>query len=208
MSMLRTLLRDGYDGHAGRKVTFLHFARSAEDQIFAAELAAIAAADNGVEIHLRHGDRRFTERELRRLVPDFRDTDTWLCGPAGLVELVTAAYRDDEGALSPRLRMEFFKPAVVRAALDETADEVVDGEVTFTRSGRSTATTTASLLEQAEELGLRPESGCRMGICFSCAATKTSGTVRNVLTGEESSAPDEDIRICVSRAIGDCHIEI
>jgi ferredoxin len=80
--------------------------------------------------------------------------------------------------------------------------------VTFTRSGRRTATTTASLLEQAEELGLRPESGCRMGICFSCTATKTSGTVRNVLTGEESSAPGEDIRICVSRAIGDCHIEI
>ena len=37
-----------------------------------------------------------------------------------------------------------------------------------------------------------------MGICFSCVSRKTEGTVRNVLTGEESSLPDEDIRICVS----------
>ena len=38
-----------------------------------------------------------------------------------------------------------------------------------------------------------------MGICFSCVSRKGEGTVRNVLTGEESSLPDEDIRICVSR---------
>lgn len=205
MSMVRTLLRDGYDGHAGRKVTFLHFARSAEDQIFADELAEIAAADNGVEVHLRHGNQLFSEFELRRLVPDYRTTDTWLCGPAGLVDLVTAAYTDADGDLSPRLQMEFFKPAVARAA--QTGD-AVEGEISFTRSGETTAATGATLLEQAEELGLKPEFGCRMGICFSCTRTKTAGTVRNVLTGEESSLPDEEIRICVTSAAGDCHIDL
>ncbi|MDN5744622.1 MAG: FAD-binding oxidoreductase, partial [Nocardioidaceae bacterium] len=38
MSMVRTLLRDGYDGHARRRVTSLHFARSPQAQIFAGEL--------------------------------------------------------------------------------------------------------------------------------------------------------------------------
>ena len=38
--------------------------------------------------------------------------------------------------------------------------------------------------------------------------TKTAGTVRNVLTGEESSLPDEEIRICVTSAAGDCHIDL
>ncbi|GAA3522611.1 ferredoxin reductase [Nocardioides daeguensis] len=203
MSMLRTLLRDGYDGHAGRRVTFLHFARSPEDQIFATELAEIAAADNGVDVHLRHGDQLFSEFELRRLVPDYRDTDTWLCGPPGLVELVKAAY--DDGEPNPRLRMEFFKPAVARAA---QPGEQVEGEIAFTRSGATVAASGASLLEQAEEIGLQPEFGCRMGICFSCTRTKTAGTVRNILTGEESSLPDEEIRICVTAAAGDCHIDL
>lgn len=208
MSMVRTLLRDGYDGHAGRHVTFLHFARSPEDQIFAAELAEIAAADNGVDVHLRYADQLFSEFELRRLVPDYRDTDTWLCGPAGLVELVKDAYTDpgpSGGELSPRLRMEFFKPAVARAAAPGAQ---IEGEVSFTRSGATAAATGASLLEQAEQLGLKPEFGCRMGICFSCTRTKTAGTVRNVLTGEESSLPGEEIRICVTAAAGDCHIDL
>jgi stearoyl-CoA 9-desaturase NADPH oxidoreductase len=196
MSIVRTLLRDGYDGHAGRKVTFLHFARSPEDQIFAAELAEIAAADNGVEVHLRHGDQTFSEFELRRLVPDYRDTDTWACGPAGLIELVKDAY-----AGSPRLRVEFFKPPVVSTGS-------ADGDVTFTRAGAIAANTGAPLLEQAEALGLKPEFGCRMGICFSCVKTKTEGTVRNVLTGEESSLPDEQIRICVSAPVGDCAVDL
>lgn len=208
MSMVRTLLRDGYqrDGvdHAGRKVTFLHFARSPEDQIFAEELAEIAAADNGVEVHLRHGDQVFSEFELRRLVPDFKDTDTWLCGPPGLVELVKAAYDDGEES-NPRLRMEFFKPAVARAA---KPGEEIEGDISFTRSGTTVAASGASLLEQAEELGLKPEFGCRMGICFSCTRTKTSGTVRNILTGEESAVPDEEVRICVTAAAGDCHIDL
>jgi ferredoxin-NADP reductase len=202
MSQLRTLLRDAprfgdTAGRIGRKVTFLHFARSAEDQIFAEELAAIAEADNDVDVHLCHGDRTFSELELRRLVPDFRDTDTWACGPAGLIDLVRAAYGD-----SPRLRVEFFKPPSTGAA---TAAE---GEVSFTRAGASAANTGAPLLEQAEALGLTPEFGCRMGICFSCVKTKTEGTVRNVLTGEESSLPDEQVRICVSAPVGDCVVDL
>ena len=198
MSQLRTLLRDGYDGHAGRKVTFLHYARSHSDQIFAEELQRIAWADNGVSVHLRYGDDVFTPEALARLVPDFRDTDTWACGPAPMMELVQAAY---DG--SPRLRTEFFKLAPSAAG-----SGAAEGDVTFAVTGTSAPNTGESILEQAEAAGLTPEYGCRMGICFSCVSRKTEGTVRNVLTGEESSLPDEDIRICVSAPVGDCSIDL
>ncbi len=201
MSMVRTLLRDGYDGKAGRQVTFLHYARSPEDQIFADELAEIAAADNDVSVHLRHGDHVFSEFELRRLVPGYRDTDTWACGPTGLMELVADAYA---GGGEQRLRTEFFKAP-------KPATGSTEGDIAFTRSGTTlaeAANTGATLLEQAEALGLRPEFGCRMGICFSCTTRKTEGTVRNVLTGATSSLPDEDIQICVSAPEGDCAVEL
>ena len=54
-----------------------------------------------------------------------------------------------------------------------------------------------SLLEQAEAAGLKPENGCRMGICHTCTRRKTSGTVRNLVTGAVSTAPDENVQICV-----------
>jgi len=202
MSMLRTLLRDGYDGRANRRVTFLHYARSPEDQIFATELAEIAAGDNHVDVHLRYGDHVFSELELRRLVPDFRDVDTWACGPGGLIALVTAAYDVEVGSsAASRLRVEYFKPPT-------TGSATAEGQVSFSRSGAGAANTGASLLEQAEALGLKPEFGCRMGICFSCTTTKTGGTVRNVVTGAESSLPDEDIQICVSAPVGDCVVDL
>ncbi len=195
MSMVRTLIRDGYDARAGRRVTFVHYARSADDQIFADELAEIAAADNDVDVHVHHGDR-FSAIGLARILPGFRDVDTWACGPAGLIDLVRAAY--DE---SDRLRLELFKPPSL-------ASGSAEGDVTFSTSGRAAANTGAPLLEQAEAAGLAPEFGCRMGICFTCTSRKTEGTVRNVLTGEESSLPDEDIRICVSAPVGDCVVDL
>ncbi|WP_415839414.1 ferredoxin reductase, partial [Nocardioides zeicaulis] len=188
MSMLRTLLRDGYDGRAGRRVTFLHYARSAEDQVFADELARIAAADNDVTVHLRHGVR-VSEHELRRLAPGHRETDTFLCGPAPMMDAVRELY-----AGSDRLRTEQFKLAV-------TPSGTAEGAVTFAATGRSVPNTGASVLEQAEQAGLAPASGCRMGICFTCTTRKAEGTVRHVLTGAESSLPDEDIQICVSAPV-------
>ncbi|WP_439938895.1 flavin reductase family protein [Nocardia sp. N13] len=195
MSMVRTLLRDGYDGRAGRPVTFLHHARSEADQIYADELARIAAEDNDVTVHLRHG-ARFSELELRRLVPRFRDTDTWACGPAGMIDLVRAAYGD-----SPRLRLELFKPP-------STSVGTAEGDLTFAGSDGQVANSGGSILEQAEQLGLTPEFGCRMGICFTCTTRKAEGTVRNVLSGAESSLPDEDIQICVSAPVGDCVVDL
>ncbi len=200
MSQLRTLLRDGYDGKAGRRVTFLHYARSREDQIFAEELQRIAWADNGVTVHLRYGDDVFTEEALRRLVPAYRDTDTWACGPAGMMELVLEAYAE-----SPRLRTEYFKLGTRPLAAGEGSPE---GDLAFTTSDKSAPNSGAPILEQAEALGLTPEFGCRMGICFTCTSRKSEGTVRNVLTGEESSLPDEDIRICVSAPVGDCVVDL
>ena len=102
---------------------------------------------------------------------------------------------------NPRLRVEYFKPP-------RTSAGTAEGDVVFSRAGQTAANSGASLLEQAEALGLRPEFGCRMGICFSCTRTKTAGTVRNVLTGEESSLPDEEIRICVSAPVGDCVVDL
>ena len=197
MAQLRTLLRDGYDGKVGRKVTFVHYARSEADLIFADELRRIQFEDNGVDVHLRFGEDMFTAEKLAALVPSYRDTDTWACGPAPMMALVQEAYAD-----SPRLRTEFFKLSTAGAS------GTAGGEVVFTRSGRSAENTGDSLLEQAEAQGLTPEYGCRMGICFSCVARKSEGTVRNVLTGEESSLPDEDIRVCVSAPVGSCSVEL
>ena len=65
-----------------------------------------------------------------------------------------------------------------------------------------------SLLEQAESAGLNPANGCRMGICHTCTRRKSSGVVRNLTSGAVSTAPDEDVQICVSVPVGDVDIAL
>jgi stearoyl-CoA 9-desaturase NADPH oxidoreductase len=47
-----------------------------------------------------------------------------------------------------------------------------------------------------------------MGICHTCTCRKTAGAVQNLVTGEISSAEDEDIQICVSVAAGDVELDL
>lgn len=195
MSMLRSLQRRTHRG----RVTFIHYAQSPEHQIFASELADVAASGNGIDLHLLHpelGDPALSPAWLERLVPGYLDVPTWACGPAPLIEAVHGAYGD-----SAALHVEYFKPP-------RTGGGEVGGEVTFARSGRTAPNTGESLLAQAEALGLSPESGCRMGICFSCVSRKEEGTVRDVVSGAASSLPDEEIRVCVSAPVGDCTVDL
>ncbi len=195
MSMLRSLQRRTHRG----RVTFIHYAQSPEHQIFAAELDDVRRSGHGVDLHLFHpelGDPALSPARLERLVPGFRDVPTWACGPAPMIEAVRAAYED-----SDQLRLEYFKPP-------RTGGGEAGGEITFARSGRTAPNTGVSLLEQAEALGLTPEYGCRMGICFSCVTKKGEGTVRDVVSGTESARPDEEIRVCVSAPVGDCVVDL
>lgn len=194
MSHLRTLLRRGYGG----RITFLHYAQSREHQIYADELAALPPH---VKVHLRYPDAGehayYSTEELARILPEHAEVDTWVCGPAGLVQLVQQTYAEN-----PRLRVEYFTTSTLAPI------EGVEGRTRFDRAGQESENTGATLLEQAEALGLRPQHGCRMGICFSCVSRKSEGTVRNVVTGEETSHPDEDVRICVTAPVGDCVVDL
>ncbi|HSE72140.1 MAG TPA: ferredoxin reductase [Nocardioidaceae bacterium] len=197
MAMLRTLVDEGYDG----RVTFLHYSQRPETTIYRDELDLLAghpSVDLTV-VHTRHGGERFTPDALTALAPDAADVDAYACGPAGLVELVGEAYADGPD----RLRVEYFKTSTLRPD-----PSTAEGTVTFARSGRSAENTGATLLEQAEAAGLSPEYGCRMGICFTCTARRREGSTRNVVTGAESSLPDEDVQLCVSTPLGDCVVDV
>jgi stearoyl-CoA 9-desaturase NADPH oxidoreductase len=207
IAMLRTLRDEGYAG----SVTFLHYARSPQDTIFAAELAELAAGCDFADVHLVHtqaGDGlggsalsgRFCAEHLHTVAPDFADVETYACGPAGMVERVQHVY--DEARAGERLHVERFKtPAIA-------ADPAAEGVVEFRRSRVHGANSGQTLLEQAENAGLTPAYGCRMGICKTCTTRKSEGLVRNVVNGAESSLPDEDIQICVSAPVGDCALDL
>lgn len=202
LSMLHTLADEGRTG----AITFLHYARTAADVPERTRLGELAARAN-VEVVLAYtrGDGghlrgRFRREHLDAVVPWFAETLTYACGPVGLTARIREVYRD--AAAERRLcTEEFALPSVVDAG-DAT------GEVSFTASGVVVNNTGATLLDQAETAGLRPDHGCRMGICHTCTAIRRSGCTRDLRTGELDAQPDTRIQICVNAPVGDVAVEL
>jgi ferredoxin-NADP reductase len=203
MAMLRTLCDEGFPGEIG----FLNYARSPELALYGDELDRLAAAHRSLRVargFTRDGGRaltgRFRHRHLRAVISGHAGAATFVCGPPALIESVRNIWAQD-GLPEPAVEA-FARPMI---SLDTAGAE---GTVSFCASGRAAANSGLPLLEQAEDAGLDPAHGCRMGICNTCSCRKTAGTVRNLLTGEVSTAGEQQIRICVSVPLGDVTLEL
>jgi stearoyl-CoA 9-desaturase NADPH oxidoreductase len=203
MSLLRTLRDEGHPS----SVTFLHYARARSHIPYRHELERIASSAPNVRLALvctREAgvlSGHFSRGQLRHLAPDYSHAYTYVCGPPSLVAAVRALWAED--GIDQPLWVESFQPPSFA-----TSDEQADGSVYFTRSGKRATNDGRCLLEQAEQAGLCPPFGCRMGICRMCTTRKTAGSVRNALSGEISSGADEDIQICVSVPVGDVELTV
>lgn len=196
MSMVRDLKARGYRDD----VVFLHVCRAPDDLIFAAQLQALAADFSALRLVLHYDASAgfFSPQVLAAQVPDLAERNTWMCGPAGFMDAISA-YWELERLDSPLYSERFVGAPLLPSTAPGTPVHVffANSGTTFTTSG------TGPLLVQAERAGLIPKHGCRIGICRSCQCVKTSGTVENLQTGEVSSAPNELIRLCISTARSD-----
>jgi ferredoxin-NADP reductase len=205
MSMVRTLRDTGHRGD----VTFLHYARSREDEMFTSDLDRLAeeAMTRVMRVYTRKPEPgaelkgRFHVDHLKHLGIDPTETLSYVCGPAGLIATVRDTYT--ELGAADQLRLEYFKvPSVDIDAADAT------GTLTFDDAKIKADNSGATILEQAEAAGLKPEFGCRMGVCNTCAIKKNSGAVRHVVSGEVCANTDETIKICVNVPVGDVSVAL
>jgi ferredoxin-NADP reductase len=197
MSMLRTLVRRNQI----TDITHVHSAPTDSDVMFGAELAALAANQPGYRLQLRatRTQGRFDLARLDHEVPDWRDRQTWACGPEGM--LVQAEKVWSAAGIRERLHLERF-------AVSKAAPAGAGGTVTFARSGHAvTADAATSLMDAGEGAGVQMPFGCRMGICQSCVVSLVNGHVRDLRTGQEHD-PGTRIQTCVSAASGDCALDI
>ena len=201
MAILRSLVASGHVGD----VVFVHAARSANDVIFRDELARLAGEHPQLRVITHLDDRsatRLDATKLADLVPDWAERHTMLCGPAGMMESLAPHWA--RAGLSRRLQMERFVAPPRPGAAPGTTPRVMltmlpTGKVAVSEGG-------ATLLEALEAAGETPAFGCRMGICNTCVCRKKSGVVEDSVTGALSSEPDEDIRLCTTRARSDIEL--
>jgi stearoyl-CoA 9-desaturase NADPH oxidoreductase len=204
MAILRTLLAEDYEG----PIAMLYYAPDPAAAAYREELDRLAAEHDNFQLTRSYTrspgagevDGHFTLSHLPQSDPCFTEAETFACGPTALLNAVRGTWAN---GLEHRLHVESFVPPTFLPA-----GEPGEGAIRFAGSGVEVPNSGASLLEQAEEAGVPAEYGCRMGICHTCTCRKVAGTHKNLITGEVSSAPDEEIQICVSAALGDLTVEL
>jgi len=197
MGMLRNMADQESD------VVVVHSAPTADDVVFGGELRMMANQGR-IRLVEQHTDvdGMLDVADLGHLVDDLAERQTWACGPAGMLDALQARW-DAEG-ISDRLHVERFRPIVIAAG--------DGGTVTFAKSGTVVdADGSQTLLDAGEAAGVLMPSGCRMGICFGCVVPLRQGAVRDLRSGDlTTAAPGDDVAIqtCVSAAAGACDIDL
>lgn len=197
MSMLRTLVRRDQV----TDIIHVHSAPTAADVMFGAELDQLARDHAGYRLQVRmtRSQGRLDLSRLDTEVPDWRDRQTWACGPEAMLNAAERTW--SAAGISERLHLERF-------AVSRAAPAGAGGMVTFVKSGKSTAADAAtSLMDAGERVGVQMPFGCRMGICQSCVVGLVDGHVRDLRTGAEHE-PGTRVQTCISAASGDCVLEI
>ncbi|MEJ8278193.1 fatty acid desaturase [Pseudonocardia spirodelae] len=184
-----SILASALDAEPRSRATLFYANRDAEHTMFADELAMLARRFEGrltVVHHRSRGDdgprdvlpgrldgERFTAHLDQRSLDD---ADWYLCGPSAMLDDLVSVL-DARGVPVGRVHRELFVAPEHDAP---TTDDAVPATLTVTLDGEQTeidTSGTASVLESALDAGVPAPYLCSGGICGTCRATVTHGTV-------------------------------
>jgi ferredoxin-NADP reductase len=198
MAMLRTLDRRG-----SMPDVVLHYSSPTEDRmLFREELERLDGKYDELTVHKLYTetDGMLELADLDDLCPDWRERETYACGPGPMLDAITEHFESAE--IDERLHLERF-------SLELGGDGGEGGTVTFRNTGKTVDVDGATtVLEAGEEAGIGMPYGCRMGICHTCTLTLVSGKVRDLRNGDEFDSPNEPVQTCVTAAVGACTFDI
>ena len=139
-------------------VAHVHCAPTASEVIFADELRAYAG-DARLALTLNLDDEHgvLDLDRLDALVPDWRERETWLCGPTGLLDAAEAHW--DAAGVADRLHTERFRPTVVEP-----------GEVAPSPSSGATARSRPTAARPSSMPARTPASSCRAAAGWASAS--------------------------------------
>ena len=201
MSMLRSIAAE----RRRADVVHIHCARTRDTVIFGASCASSHALTTGYRLHeqITGEQGRVTAVQIDDLCADWRERETFLCGPAGLLRTMRDHWRSEGD--SARLHVEHFQPGE-RVG---DAERGGGGTISFRRSGIDACSDGEQpILAAGEHAGATLPFGCRMGICHSCVGRLRSGQVRDLRTGRVHGQPGETVQTCINAPEGAVEIDL
>jgi ferredoxin-NADP reductase len=201
MSMIRNL----HHRNEMNDVVLIHSARNEADVIFGDQLREIDEKQDGFHLHLqftKEAGRLEPARHLDEICPDWKERETYLSGPEGMLDAVEEFY--DKHDCCGRLYMERFQPK-----LNHDIEEGKGGTIKFLKSDTEAESDGSTpILVAGEEAGLDLPYGCREGICHTCVGELCSGQLRDLRNGKVHGNEGENVRTCINAPEGPVEIAL
>ena len=220
ISLLRQYARQAAKGglFPSKQTVQLHYwVRRREEACFIEELLALPKIQPNFSLYLyvtQHGhtqqpQSQSYERSGRieasqfAQQEDLKNSHVLACGPAGFVGSAQQILQ----AQVASFQAEAFSPPQIPADAEATKCNTV--QITLQQQNRIlTVPVGQSILAALEAEGINHPSGCRMGLCNTCACHKVSGSTQHLISGESQHDEHPALRVCVSRASSDLVLDI
>lgn len=188
-------------------VVLFYCVKNAAQAAFLAELKLLSAKQPLFDLQLiesqQTGRLNLVQQLQDRTDFSMHKAHYYLCGPA----VMSRQYSEDliqQGVAAAAIHTELF-------GLPIAASEGPVKQALMIQQGKVISVEAAAgvpLLQAAEQQGLSPRFGCRIGVCYQCVCQKKSGQVLNLRTGQISGDGPEQIQLCISAAYSDLQIEL
>lgn len=181
-------------------IQLLYWVRQPEEAAFQSRFAQLAKnnpAFNFQIFYTGQNDQRLNAEHLAQ-IGAVEQSVVYACGPSGFVTTAAdlfaqaATFKSEAFSLSPSLSAEV---GLVNITLLQSQKTV-------------TIPKGQSILLGLEQMNLKPQHGCRMGICNKCVCHKVQGATRHLVNGAENTEPGNALKICVNAAQTDLVIDL
>lgn len=186
-------------------VTLIYWAKTKDELCFVDAFSALTTKHANLHVHYALTQEqadlsaRISQDVLEQLVPDLNQRVVYACGPAGFVEQARSL---TEGQAKDFYGEAFSLPLIANDSTEQVS-------IHLTKSNRTIRVASGQpLLAAFEAQGLKPASGCRMGICNTCVCIKQDGTTEHILTKDRDQESGSSVRICISSARSDLTLDL
>lgn len=188
-------------------VTLHYRVRGNENAALLAPLQQLAQRNPLFNLQLSDSRVETATEFSARLMQQPLQREFYLCGPARFMQQVTTNLTA-QGVSTSQIHCEQFAPLLQNAAHSSTDDEINSTFIVAGLPKQIALPRMHSLLQSAEQQGLGPAFGCRMGVCFQCVCEKVSGQVRDMRNGLLSGHGREQIQLCISQPVTELVIKL
>jgi len=214
---IKSMLSEHKGSNWYKDACLIFYVRNHSELLFKEELAEFASAGLNVKVIYTEECGRICPSHLNEFADYDKLQECYICGPAEMIDSSISLLKA-MGTPSDQLHYEYFGPAP-KSHLPESPllgfdqdgdDEVIQVDYLSSKMQVqfNAETFPKTLLDIAEQEGLKPTAGCRMGVCHQCICKKKQGRVFNTKTKQYSDTGEEEIQLCISVPVGHVELEL